>query len=357
MVEAAAELLGHVPDVGGEIGRLAVRAEDDPILVIAEIGRAEPDRTVLLVDVAAFAQPLDRPRDPAFIVQARLARPDVEPDTEAGQARLDALADATGGPVSELAVRVCVGQRRGQPHVVGHRRRQLVDVVAVVAIVGHGVATPEGRHRRAEVPDLRARIVEVVLAGDLLTTGLEDAAEHVADECPARVPDVQRSGRVGRHEFDVDRAGRPGDDPAPLGGVGEDRRDGRFEGAVAKPQVEEAGRCDLGGGDRCAGGIVVCLRGDLSGEGRADGEWRHPVRASELHREVAREVPVCRVGWSLDLDGGSGGIVGPGGKRTGRDGPIPRAPDRRADVRTKGRGCLESGRIRVGHVWPRAVGP
>ena len=215
VVETAAELLGHVPDVGGEIGRLAVRAEDHPILVVAEIGRAEPDRAVLLVDVAAFAQPLDRPRDPALIVQARLARPDIEPDTEAGQARLDALADATGGPASELAVRVGVGQCRGQPDVVGHRRRQLVDVVAVVAIVGHGLAASEGGHRRAEVPDLRPRIVEVVLAGDLLTTGLEDAAEHVADEGPARVPDVERSGRVRRYEFDVHRArGSPARAPA-----------------------------------------------------------------------------------------------------------------------------------------------
>ena len=72
VVEAAAELLGDVADVGGEVGRLAVRADDDPVLVVAERRRAEPQRAVLLVDVAAVAQPLDRPLDPAVVVQRAL---------------------------------------------------------------------------------------------------------------------------------------------------------------------------------------------------------------------------------------------------------------------------------------------
>ena len=53
LVEAAAELLGDVADVRGEVGRLAVGADDHPVLVVAEGRRAEPDRAVLLVEVAA----------------------------------------------------------------------------------------------------------------------------------------------------------------------------------------------------------------------------------------------------------------------------------------------------------------
>ena len=67
VVEAAAELLGDVADVGGEVGRLAVRADDHPVLVVAEGGRAEPERAVLLVDVAAAraaARPRARPSRP-----------------------------------------------------------------------------------------------------------------------------------------------------------------------------------------------------------------------------------------------------------------------------------------------------
>ena len=118
VVEAAAELLGHVADVGGEVGRLAVRAEDDPVLVVAERGRAEPDRAVLLVDVAALAQALDRARDPALVVEARLAGPDVEMDAEGLEARLDAFADAPCRPLAEIAVGVGAGRGRGRPDVV-----------------------------------------------------------------------------------------------------------------------------------------------------------------------------------------------------------------------------------------------
>ena len=82
LVEAAAELLGDVADVGGEVGRLAVRADDHPVLVVAERRRAEPQRAVLLVDVAARAQPLDRALDPAVVVERALALPDVEMDAE-----------------------------------------------------------------------------------------------------------------------------------------------------------------------------------------------------------------------------------------------------------------------------------
>ena len=77
-------------------------------------------------------------------------------------------------------------------------------------------------------------------------------------------------------------------------------------------------------------------------------------RASFIARLLAKS-PWAGVGGSLDLDGGAGRVVGPGGKRTGRDGPIPRAPDRRADIGTEGRRSLavgsDPGRSRVGLEW------
>jgi hypothetical protein len=54
VIEAAAELLGDVADVRGEVGRLAVGPDHDPVLVVAEVGGAEPQRAVLLVEVAAL---------------------------------------------------------------------------------------------------------------------------------------------------------------------------------------------------------------------------------------------------------------------------------------------------------------
>ena len=81
---------------------------------------------------------------------------------------------------------------------------EVADVVAVVAVLGHFPALGEGRDRQAELLDLAAEVVEVVLARDLVADGLEDAAQQVADERATCVADGQRTGRVGADELDVD---------------------------------------------------------------------------------------------------------------------------------------------------------
>ncbi len=72
VLEAAAELLGHVADVGREVGWPAVGSDDHPVLVVAEGGRPEPQRAVLLIEMAARPEPLDRPLDPALGVERTL---------------------------------------------------------------------------------------------------------------------------------------------------------------------------------------------------------------------------------------------------------------------------------------------
>ena len=66
MVETAAELFRDVADVCREIGWLAVRAVDHAVLVVAKVRRAEPCRSVPLVDVARLAQLGDCSLDPAL---------------------------------------------------------------------------------------------------------------------------------------------------------------------------------------------------------------------------------------------------------------------------------------------------
>ena len=111
LVEAAAELLRHIADVGGEVGGRAVGAEDHPILVVAERRRAEPRRAVLLVDVARVAQALHRAFHPALIVEFRLARPHIE--TDAQTARLASMpADPSRRPTAQDRGRVGARGRR-----------------------------------------------------------------------------------------------------------------------------------------------------------------------------------------------------------------------------------------------------
>ena len=98
--------------------------------------------------------------------------------------------------------------------------RHVVDVVAAVAVVGDVAALPDGHDRCAQVLDLAAEVVEVVLARDGVAGGGQDAAQQVAGEGAAGVADVQRPGGVGRDELHVDALGVGGGDAAPGGGLG-----------------------------------------------------------------------------------------------------------------------------------------
>ena len=64
-LEAALELVAVVSDVGGEVGRFPVGADQDSILVVAEVAAAQPQRPVAAVGVTALLEQrkrLARPR-------------------------------------------------------------------------------------------------------------------------------------------------------------------------------------------------------------------------------------------------------------------------------------------------------
>ena len=87
-----------------------------------------------------------------------------------------------------------------------------------------------------------------------------------------------------------------------------------------------------------------------AGERRRDGQRRHPVWPGELHRQVAREVSVDRIGRTLDLDLGRDRVGRQGRQGAARDRPIPRASDRRPDIgtdRPRGGGITDG----VGSQW------
>ena len=253
VVEAAAELLGDIPDVGREVRRPSVGAVDHAILVVAEGRRAKPQGPVLLVHVPGVPQPVNRPRDPALVVQGRLALPDVEPDPEPGERCLDHRPDPRRRPPAHDIGGVRVRCAGIGPDVVRDGVRQVSHIGTPVPVFGHGLAASHGRHRGAQVLDLRARVVEVVLPGDGLPACLEHPAQQVPDEGATRVADRERPGRVGRHELHVDPAGVDGRDAAPGRGRGQDPADHAGEGRIRDPQVEEAGACHVHGSDQRGG--------------------------------------------------------------------------------------------------------
>ena len=171
---------------------------------------------------SAGPQPLDRLVHPAVAVERALGLPDVEVDAEPLQRRLDPGSHPLRRPAAEDLGPVGSGGGSCRRDVVRHRRREVADVLAVIAVLGHRLAVPGREHGRTELADLGAEVVEVVLARHDLPAGLEDAAQEVADERAARVADVEWPGRVRRHELDVDLARDVGPEPAPVGRRRED---------------------------------------------------------------------------------------------------------------------------------------
>ena len=114
-VEPSLELVDHVRAVGGEVRGLPVRADHHAILVVAELGRAEPGGALGVVDVAALAKPLDRRGDGAGLLERMLGRPRVERHAEPVERRADAVqrpARALLAQPDEPVVGFEVGERR-----------------------------------------------------------------------------------------------------------------------------------------------------------------------------------------------------------------------------------------------------
>ena len=229
-VEAALELVLGVGDVGGEVRRLAGRALEDAVLVVAERrscaatarprsgtdgprsdSRSMPPldgsgclRAARLVEVGV-ARACERSGSTRSGARAaRLAEEDVVLDAVGAQRRLDALEHQLDADAREL-VGVHLGGARDL-------RGQLADVVALVAALGHLLAARPRADRLAELLDLRPGVVEVVLAHDVVAGEAEHARQRVAVGGVAPAGRRQRPGRVGRDELDVDaqRGGRAG---------------------------------------------------------------------------------------------------------------------------------------------------
>ena len=209
MVEAALELVDHVRGIGAEVRVPAVRAHERPVLVVAERGRAEPDRPLGLVRVPRGAQAFDGRVDLAPLLQ----HPFVQVAVEANPEPLERAADPFEDPVRTLLLEPrdpLLGWQVGQAGALGLEdvSGELDHVLAVVAVLGDlGLATDELQvprlDRRAEAVHLSARVVEVVLALDRPARRLEHPCERVAQRGVAGVTDVQRPGRVRAHELDL----------------------------------------------------------------------------------------------------------------------------------------------------------
>jgi hypothetical protein len=221
-------------------------------------------------------------------------------DAEALQAGLDPGPHPAGCPVTDDPGRIrAVGGPLG-PDVVRDGSRELFDIRAVVALLGHALAAPQRDHRRPELVDLSARVVEVVLARHALAASLEDPAQQVADERPACVADRERPGRVGRDKLHVHGSRSDRRDTAPVRRRRQDAVDRLFEDAIGQADVDEPGR---GHDRRCDRAAWPGRRGGQRVYDRlGDGQRGSAQRPGQLHREVRGQVAMLGLGRPLDLD-------------------------------------------------------
>ena len=129
--------------------------------------------------------------------------------------------------------------------------RDLADVVTLVAVLGHRRRSAEklqvaGADGFSQHAHLAPRVVEVILAGCLVTHRLEKPRHAVAQNALPAVPERQRPRGVGADEL------HHGALPAPLGvraeavALGEDPRQPRPAIRGREEHVEEPGSRDLG---------------------------------------------------------------------------------------------------------------
>ncbi len=127
-VEAALLLVDVVGRVTGDVGALAVGLDDHPVLVVAVLLGADPQRTVLLVGVAHLGEPLDGPVDGTGLVQVVLVEVDVEVHAEVVQGLLDLVEHHVDADGAEDLLRLVVGQVEDVGPLRDDRVRDLADV-------------------------------------------------------------------------------------------------------------------------------------------------------------------------------------------------------------------------------------
>lgn len=172
-------------------------------------------------------------------------------------------------------------------------RRQIDDVAAVVAVLRGRLPHSRIGDGRPEVVHLHATVVDIELTGDLSPGGLQDPSDGVADGGPTGVTEVERTGRVGGDELDVEATSlQP------------------VRGSVVSGCLYDATRhVALGGGgdfevEKTRSGNVCALDAgnslELCGDGFGQLPRRDPRLLGQLHGDVGGIVPVGAIAGPLD---------------------------------------------------------
>src|SRR5215213_8119037 len=267
-VEGALELLYEVRDVRRPVGRRAalLGRADDHAVVVAVLARANPHRAVLLVR----RQPREELVD--VLLELALEHPGIE--------------------VESKALERALHLREHRRNWIAFASRELVDVRAVVAVLGRLLPAPARLDGSPEAVYLSARVVVVVLALDGVAGKVQQPRDGVAVGAVPRGGDGDRAGRVRRDHLDLHPL-------AALHGASSvivvDLRERLREPGIGEPKVQESWAGDLSAFDgRQLGRLSRELLGQLARVAAPIGR--------EPHGDVRGVVSVLGLPRPLQLD-------------------------------------------------------
>ena len=290
VVEPASQLVRVVREIVEQVGRRTVALHEHAVALIPELLGEEPGRSVALLGQSRGGESFEGRVDFAALVEGALGEPGVEVHSDAREIAFE-LADRVGeAPLTCPLGRHVVAELGS--HAFGH-----LDEVLTLVPALRQLRTPGPRQEgRAEGVELGARVVEVVLAVDLGALGRQHVGDRVADRHPAAAAGVQRSGRVGRHELEVDPTPRQGMTAAVPLARGDHRAQDVVQPGRMQEEVDEARACDLDA-------FHVCLRRGLErgDDPPRDLPRRRGDRLGELQRDVGLPVAVLALLRRLEL--------------------------------------------------------
>ncbi len=178
---------------------------------------------------------------------------------------------------------------------VARKRRELDDVVALVAVLGRLLAAPYSLDGRLEALHLRTGVVVVVLALDVVPGEREEPCDRVTVGAVPRRRDRDRPGRVRRDHLDLD--------PLALRSrAGSERVSGTDhlanavrEPGVREPEIDEPWACRFGA-------LGKALLDDASGDLVGDLARWSLLQSSQLQRDIGRVVAVLGVARAFERD-------------------------------------------------------
>ena len=321
-IEAAFELVPDVGDVGGVVEvRTVLGTDQRTILVVAVGARPRPDRSFRLVGVQL------RQDAGNFLFDLALMAPAVDRDPK--------LRDLPADFAEHVLDRVDV------------ERRELIDVLALVATLRQLLAAPACLHGGAEEVHLPAGVVEVVLALDFVARVGEQPCDRVAVGAVACGTDGERSGGIRRDQLDLEPLASLGSSGAV---VWSDLTERLSQPLSRDPDVEKAGPGDLGPLD------LLELRGSFR-QLRCELLRRTAVLGGGPERDVRGVVAVRRIARPLEHDRHAREIGQPPRETTYRvNGQPSRAGRRAAPVPAAPLRCLRRSAHRRPGAWPRGSG-